>query len=80
MLAGNEQGRVGAGSFVMIPAGTPHRFANAGAEPVRLLITMTPHQLGFLQALSELTAGGPPDPAALVSVMARFDTELVRPG
>ena len=35
VLVGAEQGRYGPGSFVMIPAGTPHRFANASAEPVR---------------------------------------------
>lgn len=79
VLAGGEQGRHGPGSFIMIPAGTPHRFANPGASTVRFLITLTPHQLGFLEALAELAAAGPPDPAALGAVMARFDTELVRP-
>jgi quercetin dioxygenase-like cupin family protein len=78
VLVGNQQGRYGPGSFVMIPAGTPHRFANTGTETVRVLLTMTPHQLQFLQAVAELWQAGPPAPAALVELMARYDTELVR--
>lgn len=80
VLVGSEQGRYGPGSFVMIPAGTPHRFANAGAGPVRVLLTMTPYQLRFLQEASQIWQGGPPDPAAMVALMARYDTELVRVG
>ncbi|MCC7103606.1 MAG: cupin domain-containing protein [Chloroflexi bacterium] len=80
VLAGGEQGRYGPGSFVMIPAGTPHRFANASTEPVRLLLTMTSYQLRFLEEASRIWTAGPPDPAALVELMARYDTELVRVG
>ena len=54
----------------------PHRFANAGSETVRLLLTMTPYQLQFLQAVSQLAPAGPPDPDKLRELMARYDTEL----
>ncbi len=80
VLVGTEQGRYGPGSFVMIPAGTPHRFANAGTETVRVLLTMTPYQLHFLQEAAQLWSAGPPEPAAMVELMARYDTELVRVG
>jgi mannose-6-phosphate isomerase-like protein (cupin superfamily) len=80
VLAGSERGRYGPGSFVMVPAGTPHQFANPGSGPVRFLTTMSPYQLQFLQAVAQIWTAGPPDPAALVEVMARYDTELVRPG
>ena len=80
VLVGTEQGRYGPGSFVMIPAGTPHRFANAGTETVRVLLSMTPYQLQFLQEASQLWTSGPPDPAAMVALMARYDTEIVRVG
>jgi mannose-6-phosphate isomerase-like protein (cupin superfamily) len=80
VLVGSKQGRYGPGSFVMIPAGTPHRFANAGNAPVRVLLTMTPYQLEFLEAVAQLWQTGPPAPAALVELMARYDTQIVRVG
>ncbi len=79
LMAGNEQGRHGPGSFVMVPAGTPHRFTNPGTVPVRFLLTMTPHQLQFLEAVSQIWTAGPPDMTAVAAVMARYDTELLPP-
>jgi quercetin dioxygenase-like cupin family protein len=76
--AGDHQGHYGPGSFVMIPAGTPHRFANGGSGPVQVLLTMTPYQLQFLEAVSRLSAGGPPGRDQLVELMARYDTVLVQ--
>ena len=32
----------GPGALVLVPGGTPHRYANAGDTPARLLMTMTP--------------------------------------
>ena len=80
VLVGSEQGRYGPGSFVIVPAGTPHRFANSGSEAVRMLLTMTPFQLEFLREAGQVWKAGPPDPAAMVALMARYDTEIVRVG
>jgi len=79
MRAGNEQGRYGPGSFLMVPAGTPHRFANAGSVPVRFLLTMTPYQLEMLQAIAQVWPAGPPNLGAITEVFARYQTELVGP-
>ena len=76
---GREQGRYGPGSFLMVPAGTPHRFANAGSVPVRFLLTMTPYQLEMLQAIAQVWTAGPPNLAAITEVFARYQTELVEP-
>ena len=42
-----------------------------------LLVTMTPYQLQFLEAVSQLWADGPPDQDKLRELMARYHTELV---
>jgi quercetin dioxygenase-like cupin family protein len=35
--AGDEELTVGAGNFVLVPAGTPHRYVGASDEPVRVV-------------------------------------------
>src|SRR5262245_15144407 len=39
---GEELRRAPAGSFVFVPRGTPHCFANVGDEPARILVLFTP--------------------------------------
>jgi mannose-6-phosphate isomerase-like protein (cupin superfamily) len=44
-LTGNIKGEISdypAGSYVLIPRGTPHAQGNAGKVPVKVLLTMTP--------------------------------------
>ena len=36
-MAGDEHRDVKAGDIIVIPAGTPHRFANSGDTPLRQL-------------------------------------------
>ena len=75
---GDQKLRAPAGTFVMVPIGVPHSFANLYDAPVRFLGTFTPDfYLRYFEEVAPLFASGPPDPAALSQVMARYATEAV---
>jgi quercetin dioxygenase-like cupin family protein len=65
-----------AGTFVMIPPGAPHTFANHTDEQVLLLNTFTPDM--YVQYFRDLhnmiEAGEPLTPEASVAVMAKYAT------
>ena len=48
---GDEQREVGAGDGLVVPAGTPHSYWNAVAEPSRYVLVMTPRIHALIQAL-----------------------------
>jgi mannose-6-phosphate isomerase-like protein (cupin superfamily) len=66
-----------AGTFVMVPPGAPHTFANAGDVPAVVLNTLTPDlYVGYFRDLRDLTSpGGSISPDALAAAMARYHTE-----
>lgn len=75
----------GPGDIVLIPAGTPHRFRNAGAGPARFTCTVSP-ALGFESLLETMFAlacdgktnrKGMPNPLRL-AVIARAHFATVR--
>lgn len=64
-----------AGTFVSVPVGAVHTFANAGDEPAIILNTFTPDlYVGYFRELGELAASGAPTPEAVMTVMARYAT------
>ena len=66
---------VGPGEAVCIPRGTVHGFDNRGDVDARFLAIVSPGVLGpaYFREIGEvLAAGGPPDPAAIASVMRRY--------
>jgi len=73
---GEETYDADAGTFVMIPPGAPHTFANPGEEPAVLLNTFTPDlYVRYFRDLRDLIASGQPlTNAAVVEVMARYAT------
>jgi quercetin dioxygenase-like cupin family protein len=81
VLAGALRYSVGAetrdltvGQTMSTPKGVVHAFSNPFAETARALIVMSP-DVGaqyFRDVAAVVNAGGPPDKAALVSVMARY--------
>ena len=80
---GDEQREVGSGSFVWIPRGTPHAFANASGTPTRLLGLATPGGIERFFAeqgayLAQLQ-GASPDLAVLGSIGARYGSQLLGP-
>lgn len=65
-----------AGSFVLVPPGNVHTFANPSDKPARLLNIMAP--AGLEQYLKEVAAaaaksGRPPDPREMAGIAARYD-------
>jgi quercetin dioxygenase-like cupin family protein len=65
-----------AGTFVMIPPGSPHGFANVRDEPAVLLNTFTPDlYVQYFRDLRELIASGRPvTPEASAELMSRYAT------
>jgi len=81
VLAGTLRYTVGAetrdltpGHTMSTPKGVAHAFSNPFAETARALIVMSP-DIGaqyFRDVAALASAGGPPDRAALLAVMARY--------
>jgi hypothetical protein len=74
---GGEQVDASAGSYVLVPRGTPHALA-AGPDGGRLLTLMVPGGLEeMFFALSELPPGALTDPAARAAVASTYDSIAV---
>ena len=73
---GDQAYDAGPGTLVMVPPGAPHTFANPGDEPAVLLNTFTPDlYVQYFRDLRDMIASGQPlTGAAVVGVMARYDT------
>jgi quercetin dioxygenase-like cupin family protein len=81
VLAGTLRYSVGAesrdltvGQTMSTPRGAVHAFSNPFAETARALIVLSP-DIGaeyFRDVAAVVNAGGPPDRAALVSVMSKY--------
>ena len=64
------------------PRGAVHAFSNPFAETARALIVMSP-DIGaqyFKDVAAVINTGGPPDRAALISVMSRYGLTPAAPG
>jgi mannose-6-phosphate isomerase-like protein (cupin superfamily) len=82
------EGRVGAllgdevvhgtpGDLIFKPRDQWHTFWNAGDEPARILEIISPAGFErYFEELVDLLAAGPPDPATLAPLAARFALEL----
>ena len=66
----------GTGTFVLIPPGAPHTFANPGDEAAVLLNTFTPDlYVQYFRDLRDMIAAGHPMTSdAIVDVMSRYAT------
>jgi mannose-6-phosphate isomerase-like protein (cupin superfamily) len=68
--------RGGPGSFLFVPAGTPHAFANPGDEAATVLFQSAPagHELYFEELAQVLRQNpGRPDPAVIADIRSRHD-------
>jgi len=70
------------GDFVNIPRGSVHRFHNAGAEPVRMVLTFTPANIEkfFEETLERALDPSQPPPDNLDEVAARYAAAAPRYG
>jgi mannose-6-phosphate isomerase-like protein (cupin superfamily) len=71
---GEETVEAHAGSAVLVPRGTPHTYWNAGEDPLRYLLLMTPNIYALIQEIHGLKER---TPASLRAVFARHDSELL---
>jgi mannose-6-phosphate isomerase-like protein (cupin superfamily) len=69
--------RVGPGSVIFVPPGTPHAFGNPTDVPARTLLTMSPptHDRYFVELAEILAVAGPPDSDAIAALRKKYDTE-----
>ncbi len=68
-----------AGSYIFIPAGTPHGF-RVGAEASRKLNLYAPAAMvGYFDDLSEAIQAGEADPDVLADIAARYSVEVLGP-
>lgn len=77
----NRTFRAGVGSYVLIPRGTLHAFANVEDTPCRSLVILSPAGLeGYFMELGKLAATypeGPPDPAPLQALAEKYNLEFL---
>jgi uncharacterized cupin superfamily protein len=83
MIDGQMELRVGdrviagrAGTFVSIPTGVAHAFANRSDQQARMLIVTTPpgHENYFADLAAILARPGAPNPDEIAALRARYDT------
>lgn len=74
-IVGDNRLEAPAGTFVSVPTGAEHTFANPGNEPATILNTFTPDlYVGYFRDLSKLAAADEMTPDAILAVMARYAT------
>lgn len=73
---GDENHDATAGTFVMVPPGSPHTFANPADQPAVMLSTFTPdlYVQYFRDLRDALTDGRPPTPQDNIDAMSRYAT------
>jgi uncharacterized cupin superfamily protein len=69
------------GTFVTVPVGVAHAFANRIDMPARMLLVCTPpgHERYFAELAEILSRPGAPDPHEIAALRARFDTTEISP-
>ncbi|MEU7581388.1 cupin domain-containing protein [Streptomyces sp. NPDC041068] len=74
---GDSEHDAPAGTFVMVPPGAPHTFANASDQPAVMLSIFTPDlYVQYFRDLQGITAdGGRMTPQANIRTMSRYATE-----
>ncbi len=76
-----ESRDLAAGEHMFSPKGSVHQFSNPFDRPARALVVQTP-DIGaqyFRDVAAVVNAGGPPDKATLVAVMARYGLRPAAP-
>jgi mannose-6-phosphate isomerase-like protein (cupin superfamily) len=79
--AGDRLFAAHSGTFVNVPPGVVHAFANRGDALARMLLVTTPpgHERYFADLAAILARDGAPDPDEIADLRARYDTTQVSP-
>jgi mannose-6-phosphate isomerase-like protein (cupin superfamily) len=75
-----ERRVLGPGSFVLVPPGVLHTFANSGSVPARFLNIYQPsgNEHYLKEVMKQMMAGRPWSPAEMAKVAAQYDFEPER--
>jgi quercetin dioxygenase-like cupin family protein len=70
---------LGPGSFVLVPPGVAHTFANRSSAPARVLNIMQPagNEQYLKEAVKRMAEGRPWSPAEMAEIASRYDFEQV---
>ncbi len=73
---GEQELRAGPGTSGFVPPGVAHSFGNLGTAPARILVIASPpgHEKYFDELVEIVTKGGRPDPEAISTLRAKYDT------
>ncbi len=75
--SGDREAVLGAGGYITKPRGEMHAMWNAGDVPARMIEIISPAGFeNFFHELSELVAGGPPDPTQLAALAQNYGLEF----
>jgi mannose-6-phosphate isomerase-like protein (cupin superfamily) len=79
MRLGDEELQAGPGTFVCVPPGVVHTFANRSDAPVRFLNLNTPSGFeAYMRELGQALASGmPPTPEEIGRIASRYDFRAV---
>jgi quercetin dioxygenase-like cupin family protein len=70
--------RASAGSFFLVPRGTPHTLSNLGPAGARILVVLTPPGFeGYWEEASSLleSSGGDPDPERMRELQEKYNMD-----
>lgn len=72
--------RIGPGTYVHFPKGTPHAFQCVGDAPGKLLFWMRPGGYEkFFEKMQQAMGSGPPDMGTLATIGKEHDADIVGP-
>jgi len=78
--SGDREVVLAAGGYITKPRGEMHTMWNAGQVAARMIEIISPSGFeSFFRELSEMLAGGPPDPERLMPLAARYGIQLGQP-
>ncbi len=78
--SGDREAVLGPGGYITKPRGELHTMWNAGDVPARMIEIISPAGFeNFFHELTEMLAGGPPDPEAIGSLASRYGLEFGAP-
>lgn len=71
---------LGPGGYIVKPRGELHAMWNAGSTPARMIEVISPAGFErFFHEFADLTDAGPPDPAAIAAIAARYQLPFAKP-
>jgi quercetin dioxygenase-like cupin family protein len=71
---------LGPGGYIVKPRGEVHAMWNAGSVPARMIEVISPAGFeGFFRELTDMTAVGTPDPAAIAALGLRYQLPFAQP-